>query len=491
MTGTLVKTTNGQINGKSVGNVFVWKGIPYAKPPIGKLRFMAPEKHDSWQGVREAVEFSSVAVQKRREIMKFLGDNPMDSSEDCLYLNIWSPSPDEKRRPVLVWIHGGAFTNGSGSSPAYNGESFAEMGDIVVVTVNYRLGIFGFLHLGELGGERYAASGNCGILDQIAALKWIHDNITAFGGDPNKITVAGESAGAMSVAALLAMPTAAGLFQQAILQSCPPNMYHTKQQATDTAKRVLKQLQLTENDLARLEDLSVDDLLEAAADVTTWCPTVDGEYFPQNPQQALSAGSSKNIPVMIGTNRDEHNLFTFFDQSWRTIDEKEIRSRFEKSLGSLWSQLSPSFKESPLTHQLYDQVMTFNLFTYPSIQLAEQQIKQGAPVWMYRFDYESPIFEGRMKAFHALELLFVWNNLHKSAPFLAGTPEEQLLADQIHQAWIAFIRTGNPDEQSMVHWPPYDLDKRTTLLFDRESRVEHDPDKGNRLLWDHAIEVIH
>lgn len=147
----LVKTTNGSINGKSVGNVLVWKGIPYAKPPLGKLRFMAPEKPDSWQGVRETVDFSSVSVQKSREIMKFLGDNPMDSSEDCLYLNIWSPSPDEKRRPVLVWIHGGAFTNGSGSSPAYNGESFAEMGDIVVVTLNYRLGILGFLHLGELG----------------------------------------------------------------------------------------------------------------------------------------------------------------------------------------------------------------------------------------------------------------------------------------------------------------------------------------------------
>ena len=483
----LVKTTNGSINGKSVGNVFVWKGIPYAKPPLGKLRFMAPEKPDSWQGVRETVDFSSVSVQKSREIMKFLGDNPMDSSEDCLYLNIWSPSPDEKRRPVLVWIHGGAFTNGSGSSPAYNGESFAEMGDIVVVTLNYRLGILGFLHLGELGGERYAASGNCGILDQIAALEWIHDNITAFGGDPNKITVAGESAGAMSVAALLAMPSAAGLFQQAILQSCPPNMYQTKQKATDTAKRILNQLQLTENNLSRLEDLPVDNLLEAAADVTTWCPTIDGEYLPQNPDQALASGSSKNIPILIGTNRDEHNLFSFFDQSWRTIDEKEIRTRFEQSLGSVWSQLFPSFKESPLTHELYDQVMTFNLFTYPSIQLAEQQIKQGAPVWMYRFDYESPIFEGKMKAFHALELLFVWNNLRKSVPFLAGSPEEQLLADQIHQAWIAFIRTGNPDEQSMVHWPPYDLDKRTTLLFDRESRVEHDPDSSNRLLWEQAI----
>jgi para-nitrobenzyl esterase len=208
MSATIVETTCGKVKGEQSGNIFVWKGIPYAKPPLGRLRFHAPKTPEAWDGIRDATQFGPISPQPSDQIMEFLGNKTDNANEDCLYLNIWSPGADEKLRPVMVWIHGGAFKDGSGSSAAYNGTSFAEHGDVVVVTINYRLGVLGFLHLAEIGGEEYATSGNNGILDQVAALKWVQENIARFGGDPNRITLFGESAGAMSIGVLLALPAA-------------------------------------------------------------------------------------------------------------------------------------------------------------------------------------------------------------------------------------------------------------------------------------------
>ncbi|MGH2510517.1 MAG: carboxylesterase/lipase family protein, partial [Ktedonobacteraceae bacterium] len=259
----LVETQYGKVRGTHLGPISVWKGIPYAQPPIGKLRFHIPQAPEAWSGVRDATAFSAMAPQDVVNLSGLAealgatatGGEQAPVSEDCLYLNIWSPQADEKKRPVMVWIHGGAFVVGSSSQPDYNGASFAQQGDVVVVTLNYRLGVLGFLQLGDLAGEEYASAGNLGLLDQIAALKWVRDNIAAFGGDPHNVTIFGESAGAMSIGTLLAMPATKGLFQKAILESGAAHNVQDKAHATKTAHEWLEILGLGTHETAALTDL--------------------------------------------------------------------------------------------------------------------------------------------------------------------------------------------------------------------------------------------
>ncbi|WP_085523712.1 carboxylesterase/lipase family protein [Tuberibacillus sp. Marseille-P3662] len=491
MSATIVETRYGQVKGEQIEGVYVWKGIPYASPPVGSLRFRPPEPPEAWEGIWEATEFGPAAPQTSRQIMAFLGDDPEHTSEDCLYLNVWSPGADNKKRPVMVWIHGGSFTNGSGSGDGYDGISFASLGDVVVVTINYRLGILGFLHLDDVDGEKYASSGNCGLLDQVAALKWIQDNIEAFGGDPNRVTIFGESAGAMSIGVLMAMPSAQGLFNQAILQSGAASNVLTRTTATQMANIVLNAVEVASDDLAKLEQMPVDQLLEAASDLPALGlgPVIDGVTLPESPEEALSSGIAKDIPSMIGTNLDEFRLFTFFDSSWKTLSEEELTLRFEKVFGALWPKLSDHFIENnheTLSQSLFDRLMTFKMFTFPAIQLAETQVKQGATVWMYRFDWQSPVFNGELKAFHASELPFVWHNINKpKAGNITGESSTRYeMANQMHQAWISFAHSGNPNTQEIPVWPGYDTNDRSTMLFNVESRIEKDPNREERVVWE-------
>lgn len=486
-----VNTTYGQVLGKQEGNIFTWKGIPYAKPPVGELRFQAPLAHDSWEGVREATQFGPIAPQPEQEIMTFLGAERDNMSEDCLYLNVWSPGADERRRPVLVWIHGGAFISGSGSASAYDGTSFVEHGDVVVVTLNYRLGILGFLHLGELGGKTYETSGNNGMLDQIAALKWVKDNIAFFGGDPERVTIFGESAGAMSVGTLLAMPESKGLFQKAILQSGAARNTVTATKATEIAKQILGVLHVQENELEKLRELPLEDLLSASTRVPFMhlVPVVDGVSLPVNPEVALAEGAAKDIPVLIGTNKDEYNLFTVFDPRLNDPDKETLTSYCNQLFGPLWPSLASSFlKGETISTALFSKMVTYLIFNAPALKLAEEQVKQGALVYMYRFDWETPVLNGGLKACHALEIPFVWNNLTQPGTSnLVGDPSEiQGLAERVHQAWIAFAHHGNPNTPELPDWEPYNLVDRPTMLFNRECRMVNDPEKESRLAWEHA-----
>ncbi len=489
MSKIIVESACGKLQGIELDGVFVWKGIPYAKPPVGPLRFRAPERPDAWEGIRDASAFSPVAPQVQREIMQFFGNDITNMSEDCLYLNVWSPGADDKKRPVMVWIHGGAYLSGSGSSHWYNGASFAAQGDVVVVTINYRLGVLGFLHLGEIGGEEYAVSGNCGILDQVAALQWVQENIAAFGGDPNNITIFGESAGAMSVGVLLGFPSAQGLFHKAILQSGAAANVHPSGKAAKFASRILDALQIEPGELSKLEEMPVEKLLEAsdAVPAMALAPVIDGVSLPKHPEEAIAEGSAKDITILIGTNKDEYNIFSVFDPEWKNADEAKAAALFEKTFGPLLPIISKQFAENvPLNLELFNKLVTRSIFTDPAQRLAELQDHQGARVYMYRFDWETPVFGGALKATHALEIPFVFNTLNTphTENFTGASPERQLAADQMHQAWISFARSGNPNTDALPEWPRYDTNNRSTMIFNVKSEVVQDPNREDRIKWE-------
>src|SRR5690625_46310 len=285
MTNTVVDTEYGQVIGRRIDGVSVWKGIHYAKAPVGRLRFRPPQPPEPWAGIHDATMSGPVAIQPIKEIMTFLDNEHARMSEDCLNLNIWSPEAYEKRRPVMVWIHGGAFMRGSGSSGTYDGTSVSANGDVVVVTFNYRLGVMGFLHLDDINDE-YTSSGNCGILDQVAALKWVKENIDSFGGDPNRITVFGESAGAISIGTLLAIQIGRGLFNQAILQSGAARNVLKSETAARVAKKVLGNLGMDSKDLSALEEIPADKILKAAEHIPPMAlgPVIDGLVIPEHPE---------------------------------------------------------------------------------------------------------------------------------------------------------------------------------------------------------------
>jgi len=492
MSATFARTRYGMVEGKREGEISVWKGIPYAAPPIHSLRFRPPQEPDSWAGVKQAKEYGPAALQSESPAMKFLGDSPVNKHEDCLYLNIWSPGADDKRRPVMVWIHGGSFMYGSGSSHLYDGKSFAEQGDVVLVTLNYRLGVFGFLHLSDIGGEAYRGSGNCGLLDQLAALKWVKENIEAFGGDPNNVTIFGESAGAVSVGNLLSMPKAKGLFHKAILQSGTARCKVSAERANQMTEQLLAELQVDPADLTNLETIPAETILNAINMFprTAFGPVGDAIVISDHPEKVLDEGFASDIPVLVGTNKDESLLFTHFDPMWEQIDESTLKNLFKVSFDPyLENVFKFVLKGEELNQTRYEEAMTHYVFTYPAISFSENQAKHGAPVWMYRFDYESKVFNGDLKAFHAFEIPFVWNNLvnQETENITGNDPRRYKLAEQMHRAWIAFAHHSDPNIPELPVWPKYDSKNRSTMLFNTNNAVVDDPDREKRLNWEQVF----
>lgn len=484
MSTAVVQTHYGQVKGEQSGSVSVWRGIPYAKA----LRFQPPQKPDAWEGVYEALQFGASAVQPQSEVMGFLGASIKDEEMDeaCHYLNIWSPAADSKKRPVMVWIHGGAFLNGAGSTPSYDGTAFAANHDVVVVTINYRLGVFGFLHLDN---EQYAGSGNCGILDQIAALEWVKENIEGFGGDPNNITIFGESAGAMSVGILLTLPNAKPLFQKAILQSGAGRNVLSPVVAEQVCKGILANLEIGADDLSKLEELSAAELLEASKHVPPMMlgPVLDGIVIQESPEISVAKGVCKDITILIGTNKDEYNLYSILDTSLDQLDDEGIKQRLAHMLPDKWPHIAAHLSNRAFNKELVEQIMTFDIFTAPAIYLAEEQVKQGGDVWMYRFDWETPILNGSLKSCHALEIPFVWNALGRGAEFLLGNAPNQELSDYMHKAWATFAKHGDPNIEELPIWPAYQVKNRETMLFDQECRIVNDPEQELRLIWEAGI----
>lgn len=414
---------------------------------------------------------------------------PEQEGEDCLSLNILTPAVgDGGKRPVLFWCHGGGFTAGSGAGRLYNGTNLPRRGNVVVVTVNHRLGPFGYLYLGDLAGERYAASGNAGMLDLVAALAWVRDNIEAFGGDPANVTIFGESGGGAKVSALLAMPAAQGLFHRAIIQSGPGLRMLSREKATDNAAKLLKTLEIAPNDVERLSTLSVEQILEANARVNRnplggWGPVVDSQVLPQHPFDPVASALSANVPMVIGTNKDEATLFLLNDAALNTLDEAGLRARIGALVGDATGTLLTAYRHAS-PGDLFTSFMTDRLFRMHSITIAERKYEQGtAPVYMYLFTWETPVLNGRLKSAHALEIPFMFDNLSSARNFTGESPELVPLAKKMSEAWLAFARDGKPGYRGLPAWPAYEPEGRATMIFDTACRVENDPGGEVRRAW--------
>lgn len=493
----VVETDYGLVRGDHKRGTYRFKGIPYAAPPVGARRFAPPEPAPSWTGERIAHGRFPIAPQPPDSVSRLLGsgDGPAQSEAECLTLHVWTPSPDDAPRPVMVWMHGGAFVSGSGITPWYDGSNLAAR-DVVVVTVNYRLGAFGFLDLSGFG-ERFAGSGNVGLLDQAAALGWIRDNIAAFGGDPSNVTIFGESAGGMSVAAHLALPASAGTFHRAIAQSGAASNVWDADQSARVAVRFIERVGLDTDRVDQLRELPTDAILEAQIAVSAefgitkglpFQPVVDGASLPIAPLEAVRNGAAVGIDLLTGTNRDELRLFTAMAPNLQPSDDAGVARRVKGFVTHDPDGLVAAYRDllpTATAAELYEAVGTDAVFRIPAVQLAEAQ-SSHAPTWLYEFHKASTAFGGSMGAAHAVEVPFAFDNLDApGAAFLTGEPDEAMrhLATQMADAWTTFARTGNPNGGTLPDWPTYAPDDRATLIFDDEPVVTDDPPGVRRDAW--------
>lgn len=498
----IAPTGTGQVQGLEKQGVLQFRGIPYARAE----RFRPPGPAEPWAGVRPATRFGPRAPQNSSALETMLGARDEPWSEDCLTLNVYTPALDDAARPVMVWVHGGAFTAGSGNVPWYDASNLIRMGDVVVVSLNYRLGALGFLHLGHLDGE-LAGSVNNGIRDQIAALRWVRDNIGGFGGDPGNVTIFGESAGAMSVGTLLGAPEASELFHRAVAQSGAPSQLHQPETAEWVTQRCLDELGLSPATADRLFELPVADILWAQAVVDDevlrgrgpgpmaaggqlpFRPMVDGALLPRPPLDAVAAGSAAGVPLLLGTTAEEWNLFHLPARQAGPMDEARARRRLARLVGA--ERVDDLVDAYRTTHPGLDPdglvcaAMTDRVFRIPAIRLAEAHLAHAPRVSMYRFGYRSTALGGLLGACHAIEIPFVFANLDRRGVgmLLGGIDDEaRRLSQRCARAWLAAARTGSPEHDDLP-WPAYQLDGRTTCELDRTPGLSHDPEGDLRALW--------
>jgi para-nitrobenzyl esterase len=498
----VVKTRQGEVRGSFANGVHTFKGIPYAAPPFGAHRLRPPQPVEPWSGVRDALTFGAEPPQLRPDPQtQALVPDPAVPGEDCLNLNVWSPALGAARLPVMVWIPGGMFEAGSGAS--YDGSRFGRDG-VVCVTINYRLGAEGFLYLGD-------GAANLGLLDQIAALAWVRDNIAAFGGDPANVTIFGESAGAMSVGTLLSMPRAAGLFRRAIAQSGAAHQVISAATARRIGHYFVNKLgvQATREGMAAVP---VERLLAAQAElkgellahpdperwgdevVTStlpWQPVVDGDVIPAPPIDRIAAGAGAHVDVMVGTNTEDWRLFVVASAAIDRITQQiltgpvavhgyQTQAAYGLPVAAALAAYRAAYPgASP--GDLLAAVQTDWWCRIPAIRLADAHATSPAATFMYEFSWRSPAFDGRLGACHALEIPFVFDTLDKGAdqmvgPLLGPAPPQQL-GDTMHAAWVSFATSGDSG------WPKYDLSRRATIRFDTTSEVVDDPRSVERKLW--------
>jgi para-nitrobenzyl esterase len=443
-------------------------------------RFLPASPPAPWHGTKDCFAFGPDAAQ---------GDG---GSEDCLVLNVFTPeaAASAHGRPVMVWLHGGGFNTGSGSNPLYNGSALCRAGDVVVVTLNHRLGVFGYLYLATLSDE-FADSGNLGQLDIILALQWVRDNIASFGGDPDNVTIFGESGGGQKVSTLLAMPAAQGLFHRAVIQSAPGVAMASKTDAAALTERLLTTLDLTHTDLPRLQTMDFRRLLDAAelvqqASGAAFEPVVDGRSLPENPFIPLAPDISRSVPLMIGTNRDEASLALVREPGFAAMTADQASARFTALLGARAAEafaLYRGLRPNDLPGYWLVALLTDKRFLTPAISVAELKAAQNAAaVYMYRLDWRTPVENGMLRTPHALDLPLVFNNVAVARGMVGPGPQPQLMADIMSRAWINFAHTGNPSQAGLT-WPAYDATTRETMIFDLPSAAEPDPDSAVRRFW--------
>jgi para-nitrobenzyl esterase len=503
-----VETALGRVRGGHSRGALAFKGIPYAGSVTGAARFKEAPPAQPWAGVRDALTLGPPSMQGPGTTY---GENEPAYSENCLVLNVWTPAvKDGHKRPVMVYSHGGGYTTGSGGSKDIDGSHLAATYDVVVVSTNHRLGLLGYLYLGELGGEEYATSGNQGMLDIVAALRWVKTNIETFGGNPDNVMIFGESGGGFKVGTLLAMPSAKGLFHKASIESGSALRRVSKEAATETARRVLKGLGIGAGELHKLADVPADAFVKmqlqaehnegpltqpSAPDAKTPSPrpdlgpVVDGHILPRHPFDPDAPPLAAQIPLIVGFNHDEATFFTREQPEIFHLQENALRAEAHKRLGDVADRVLSVYKKAYpkiTAPELYIAVATALSFGNDTIRLAERKSAQPAPVYLYRYDYRSNVpiqgTDWTLRAGHATEIAMKFYNY--DIPALEGNgPGVAEASKNMSSFWTSFAHSGHPSAAGQPAWPRYDLQRRATMVIDTKCQVLNDPDASIRELW--------
>jgi para-nitrobenzyl esterase len=498
-------TVHGRVRGTDVDGIKTFKGIPYGASTAGGNRFMPPVDPPKWRDLRDALVYGPSAPQREPGVRRADSSLAVAAAglpaegEDCLVLNVWTPAVgDGRKRPVMVWCHGGGFVTGSGSSPGTDGTNLARRGDVVVVSINHRLNVLGFTYLGDIGGPELAQSGDVGMLDIVHALTWVRDNIAEFGGDPNLVTVFGQSGGGRKVATLLAMPSAKGLFHRAIIESGATMKLVERAQAGRVARELSATLGLTNPPLRDLQAVPLDRLMSAYfatvrsmnVDQMTmgFSPTVDGTAVPHHPFHPTAAAVSADVPLLIGSTRTE--LTSSAEEAEFSLTDTGMRERVAALLGDGSGRIIDIYgKANPgaTPADLWFLISSDHRYSAPVMKIAERRAALGkGAVYLYYFRWETPLDGGRLKSPHTIEIPFVFDNV-KTSRMTADAPDAPALADKVGDAWVAFARTGNPNTPKLPRWPAFDVDRRATMVLDNVSVVENDPLREQRIAMFDAI----
>jgi len=502
MSEPIVETRAGKIAGEEREGLYIFRGVPYAAPPVGEKRWLPPAPLKPWAGVRETKKYAPVAPQIENPGGMWQVVAGQTQSEDCLYLNIWTLGLDKEKRPVMVWIHGGGFVEGASSQPGYRGHTLARRGNAVIVTINYRLGALAFLSLQEATGGAIASTGNEGLLDQVAALRWVKENIAAFGGAPQNVTIFGESAGGMSVGCHLALPASKGLFSRAILQSGAASTVQPKNGAPRIAELFLETLGVKASDIHGLLSTPTEQIIEAQKAFLTkirtqkpginsmpFQPVVDGKVLKQNPLQAVREGASSDIPIIAGTTLDEYQLFMPPDNSMDNLTEEGlvkiiggfVPAAFAPEMVNIYRKSRQERDATTTNRDILSAIQTDHVFRIPAIRLAEAKQKHKQPAYQYLFTWRSPVAGGRLGACHAIDVPFTWGT---NEPVFSGTgPKADALVRAVQDSWLAMARSGNPSCPALGDWLKYGK-QRETMILGEKCYIEKDPLGAERQAWE-------
>jgi para-nitrobenzyl esterase len=514
-------TISGKVRGYQSNGIHTFRGIPYAATTEGQGRFMPPAKPKSWTGIRPCMWYGPICPQAWRtgwsnDEMAFLSQwNDGQPGEDCLRVNVWTPGlSDGKKRPVMVWLHGGGWAAGSGQEqPAYHGENLSRRGDVVVVSLNHRLNILGYMNLAAYG-DKYASSMNIGVLDLVAALEWVRDNITNFGGDPGNVLIFGQSGGGGKVSTLTSMPMANGLFHKAAVQSGSTLRLGDPELNAKLAAGVVAELGLTKASIDKIQTVPYARLLEAqdaalkklqpkappggigmptvrgAAPRMAFSPVVDGKIVTRHPYDPDAPDVSTGVPMMIGTTLNEMSP-SIFDGSFEAMSDDEMKKRAEERYGNKAGIVAEAYRKAyPDVKPVELLSRMFSVRTNAVTQAERKAAKSAAPAYMYLFAWQTPVLDGRPRAFHCSEIPFVFYNTDVSAFSTGGGDEARELAAKVSDAWLNFSRKGDPNHSGLPNWPVYNAQTGPVMVFDKVCEVKNDPDRELRKVVAQALEPV-